>query len=95
MNKIKKEKIYEYFYYLLCYINLYIDNERNIKDIDGELIAYINKMVEVSSQNNLDEVDKRFQNLYLDLESIINTKLGFREMMIEYKDFIESFNTKE
>lgn len=91
MKTTNNDKIYEYFFYLLCYINLYIDNKRDVRDIDEKLMNFVNRMIDVAIENKLFDLDKRFGDLYLDLESIVTTKTGFDDMMIEYKDFIESY----
>lgn len=88
----KNPKTFEYFYNLLCFISLYIDNQRDIKFIDDQLNTYIKKMQDINQDLKLSETDSRFGNLILDLESIIDTKTGFDNIIIEYKDFIINFN---
>lgn len=91
MNPEKKAKIFEYFHYLLCLINTYSENQRDIKNIDEILRNYSEKMLKISSENKLPEIDIKFSTLIYDIDSMIITKVGFDNLIFEYKDFIESF----
>lgn len=93
MKELNKAKVFEYYYYLLCFINLYIDNQRNVQFIDEKLMGFVKKMTDIAVENKFSDFDKKYQDLFLDLESVVVTKTGFDNIIIEYKDFIESFSS--
>ncbi len=91
MNQNKQTQIFEYFYYLFCFLNIYSENKKNVQYIDDKLKSFSEKMLKINSENSLSQIDNRFSTIIYDLESILMTKVGYDNFIGDHKDFIESF----
>ncbi len=88
---IKKENnIDKYFYNFCCY--LIVNNLDGYLNYETEQKRgnYINNMLELS-RSSLNNIDERFGKMALDLENSLVTKTEINSELIEYKDFILSF----
>lgn len=94
MSNEIKQKVFEYYYHLLCFIILYENNLKNVQNIDLELKIHVQKMSDINQEFKLFTIHKYYSEMIYDLEEIVSCGLGYNELLDYYKDFILNIQTE-